>query len=171
MAAHPQQDESTSVVEPGPEPASLAAKNPFPARMTVPDLDGNLAEVELAVVDGVVYAPLLEQLPLTPQVRQYVTQYCAAWSSSVLFTGDLESKWPATPPRRGQIICREAQLHAMLGLAGDEQLTRVAVDHVTGEVRFIVESPRLPPMPYWDGGPPIITLPIAVYYEAREAAR
>ena len=42
---------------------------------------------------------------------------------------------------------------------------RVVVDEVDGSVRFIVESPRLPMQPYWDGGPPPIGLPIAAFYE------
>jgi hypothetical protein len=36
-------------------------------------------------------------------------------------------------------------------------------------VRLLVESPRLPVMPYWDGGPPIITLPVAAHYEPQAA--
>lgn len=166
MAAHPQQDDdptATAVVEPATE--GVAAKNPFPTEMTVPGVDGGPVVVELAVVDGVVYAPRMDELPLDPQIRQYVTQYCAAWSSSMVTTGKLANQWPATPPRRGQLIFREAALHAMLGLAGDERLLRTEVDQVKGEVRFIVESPRLPPMPFWDGGPPIIGLPIAAHYE------
>lgn len=163
MAAHPQQDEN-HVVEPEPEPDSLVAKNPFPTQMTVPGAGGEPVVVELAVVDGVVYAPLLDEAPLDPPMRQYVTQYCAAWSASVVTTGRRE-KWPSTPPRRGQILFREAQLHAMLGLAGDERLLRIDVDQLKGDVRFVVESPRLPAMPYWDGGPPYIGVPVAAFYE------
>ncbi len=161
MPAHPQEDEKTPVVE--PEPEGLA-KNPFPTQVVVPGLDGEQVVVELAVIDGVVYAPRLEEAPIDPGMRQYVTQYCAAWSSSVLTTGKLND-WPATPPRRAQIIFAEPSLHAMLGLVADERLIRVDVDQVNGKVRFLVESPRLPPMPYWDGGPPIITLPVAAHYE------
>lgn len=162
MAAHPQQDDETTSVMQNPD--SLV-KNPFPTQMTVPGPDGKPVTVDLAEVEGVLYAPGLDELPLDPGMRQYVTQYCAAWSSSVVTTGKLESQWPATPPRRGQLIFREASLHAMLGLVGDERLVRMDVDQVKGEVRFVVESPRLPPMPYWDGGPPIITLPVAAHYE------
>jgi hypothetical protein len=75
-----------------------------------------------------------------------------------------------TPPRRGQLVFRESSLHAMLGLAGDERLCRIDVDQLKGEVRFVVESPRLPPMPFWDGGPPVITLPIAGHYEQQAPA-
>ncbi len=175
MAAHPQQDETrsdeavaTAVVE--PEPEGLA-KNPFPAQVVVPGAGGEDVVVELAVVDGVVYAPRLDDAPIDPSMRQYVTQYCAAWSSSVLTTGKLASQWPATAPRRAQLIFREAALHAMLGLAGDERLLRTDVDQVKGEVRFVVESPRLPPMPYWDGGPPVIGLPVAAHYEQQQVAQ
>lgn len=156
-AAHPQLDAA------GPEPAT-APKNPFPTAMTVPDVDGNLTLVDLAVLDGVVYAPALDSLPLAPQVRQYVTQYCAAWSASVLTVGKLNGQAPELP-RRAQLMFRESQLAAMLGLTGDERLIRVVPDDVTCSVRFIVESPRLPPMPLPDGGPPTISLPIAAWYE------
>lgn len=172
MAAHPQQKvDPPAVVEPAPEPDSLAAKNPFPTQMSVPGVDGQQVTVELAVVDGVVYAPRLDDLGLAPDVRQYVTQYCAAWSSSVLTAPRMLTHLPATAPRRAQLLFREPQLHAMLGLAGDERLLRTVVDEVKGEVRFVVESPRLPPMPYWDGGPPIIGLPVSVYYEGSGEAR
>lgn len=166
MAAHPQQEEepeAAAVAEPAAE--GLAGKNPFPTQMVVPGSDGEEVTVELAVAAGTVYAPMLDQLPLDPYARQYVTDYCAAWSSSVLTTGQMVARWPASTPRRAQLIFREPALHAMLGLAGDERLLRVAVDEVKGEVRFVVESPRLPPMPYWDGGPPIVTLPIAAHYD------
>jgi hypothetical protein len=169
MAAHPQQDEKPADAEAEVQPA--AVKNPFPAQMTVPGPDGEDVTVELAVVDGIVYAPGLDELPLDPGVRQYVTQYCAAWTSSVLTTGRIAEQWPSTPPRRAQLVFREASLHAMLGLAGDERLCRIDVDQLKGEVRFVVESPRLPPMPYWDGGPPIITLPVAAHYEPQQVAR
>lgn len=160
MAAHPQQDE---------EPAGEPVKNPFPAAMTVPGLAGTPVVVELAVVDGIVHAPKLDSYPLAPDVQHYVTQYCAVWSSSVVTAEKLESRWPESAPRRAQLVLRESQLHAMLGLAGDERLLRIDVDQVKGEARFVVESPRLPPMPYWDGGPPIVGLPIGAYYEDREA--
>lgn len=167
MAAHPQQDETAPASMPVVEPPAdgLAAKNPFPTEMTVPGPDGEDVTIDLAVVGGVVYAPLIDELNLDPNIRQYVTQYCATWSQSVVTLGRLREAWPDTPPRRGQIIFREASLHAMLGLSGDERLLRIVVDEVKGEVRFVVESPRLPPMPFWDGGPPIITLPIAAHYE------
>jgi hypothetical protein len=169
MAAHPQQDDETPppVVDPVPEPGGLAGKNPFPERMVVPGRDGAEVELELAVVDGVVYAPRLDEYDFDPQIRQYVTNYCAAWSGSTVATGQLEQKtWPATMARRGQVVFRASMLHAMLGLKADEQLLGVDVDHLKNEVRFIVESPRLPGMPYWDGSPPLIGLPIAAYYEA-----
>lgn len=162
MAAHPQQDEHDPVE---PEPEGPAAKNPFPTQVVVPGLGDFTVAVELAVVDGVVYAPHLDDAPIDPQMRQYVTQYCAAWSSSVLTAGKMESQWPATPPRRAQVVLRESTLHALLGLAADERLLRIDVNQVKGEVRLVVESPRLPPMPFWDGGPPIITLPVAAHYE------
>lgn len=152
------------VREPEPAPDEAAAKNPFPPSMTVPHIDGGFITIELAVVDGVVYAPRLDEAPINVGVRQYVLQYCAAWSSSVLVGGKLEQSWPA-PPRRAQIIVPESQLHAMLGLAADERLLRVAYDDVSGGVRFVVESPRLPRQPYWDGGPPVISLPVAAAYE------
>jgi hypothetical protein len=170
LAVQPQQDpepEPTAAAE--PEPEGLAAKNPFPTRMAVPGPDGEDVTIELAVAGGVLYAPLLEELPLDPYVKQYVTQYCAAWSSSVVTTGRLTAQWQ-TPPRRGQLVFRESSLHAMLGLAGDERLCRIDVDQLKGEVRFVVESPRLPPMPFWDGGPPVITLPIAGHYEQQAPA-
>jgi len=147
-----------------------AAKNPFPSSMTVPGLDGQDVAVELAVVDGVVYAPRLDDLPVSAQVRQYVTQFCAAWSSSVLTTGKLEAQGPP-PPRRGQLAFTESQLHAMLGLAADERLVRTVVDELAGTVRFVVESPRLPQQPHWNGGPPLIGLPVAAWYEGSEAPR
>jgi hypothetical protein len=162
-AAHPQPVED----EPAADAGELV-KNPFPASMTVPGPDGKPATVELAVVDGIVYAPMLDHLELTPPVKQYVAQYCAVWSSSVVTDAKLQAQWSATPPRRAQIPFREAQLHAMLGLADDERLVRIDVDQLKGEVRFVVESPRLPPMPYWDGGPPIISVPVAAWYEDRQ---
>jgi hypothetical protein len=147
---------------------SEPARNPFPSTMTVPGPDGEDAVVELAVVDGVVYAPMLDQLPLTPAVRQYVTQYCAAWSASVLTSGKLDAQWPA-PPRRAQLVFQESQLHAMLGLAPDERLVRTVVEELTGAVHFVVESPRLPVPEHRDGQPPYITLPVAAWYEGRQA--
>ena len=89
-AAHPQRDagEPDTAADEKPEPVIPEAQwdaardeplNPFPSKMTVVGLDGGPAEVELRVIDGVVFAPLLDHLPLSPQVRQYVTQYCAAW--------------------------------------------------------------------------------------------
>lgn len=164
MAAHPQHDEKTPpVVE--PESGGLAGENPFPERMTVPGRDGPVV-IELAMVDGTVYAPRLDEYDLDPQIRQYVTNYCTVWSGSAVATGQLEPRWPDTPPRRGQIVFRESTLHAMLGLKADEELLRVDVDQVKNEVRFVVGSPRLPAMPFWHGGPPIIGLPVAAYYEA-----
>jgi hypothetical protein len=162
MPAHPQEEENTPGVEPAPEGL---AKNPFPTQVVVPGVGGEDVAVELAVVDGVVYAPALEDAQIDPGMRQYVINYCAAWSSSVLTTGRLANQWPATPPRRAQIVFTEPALHAMLGLAPDERLIRVDADQVNGRVRFLVESPRLPAMSYWDGGPPIITLPVAAHYE------
>jgi hypothetical protein len=172
MAAHPQQDadEPAGVAEPaevaGPDAGTSAPpKNPFPPTMTVPGFAGADVLVDLAVIEGVVYAPLLDELPVAPQVRQYVTQYCAAWSSSVLTAGKLEQAWPL-PPRRVQVVFSESQLHAMLGLAGDERLHGVVVDHLPGSVRFVVESPRLPPLPAWNVSPPLAGLPVSAWYEA-----
>lgn len=163
-AAHPQRDGDDTDIGDGGDPV----KNPFPSTMTVPGADGADVVVGLAVIDGVVYAPRLDDLPVTPLVRQYVTQYCAAWSSSVLTAGKfLEERWPA-PPRRAQLEFPESQLHAMLGLASDERLVRTVVDAVTGSVRFVVESPRLPAQPYWDCPPLTIGLPVSASYEGRE---
>ncbi len=169
-AAHPQHDEpGPAPAGPEPAPPDGALANPFPEQMTVPGADGRPVTVALAVLDGVVYAPGLDDLPLPPPVRQYVTQYCAAWSSSVLTTGKLATAQEM--PRRAQLVFRESQLHAMLGLAADERIARVVVDDLTSTVRFVVESPRLPAQPAWDGGPPIIGLPIAAWYEGSEAPR
>jgi hypothetical protein len=164
-AAHPQQGEDGSgAAGPDPQAGSLLAKNPFPAQVTVLGVDGHPVDVELAVVDGVVYAPGLDNAPIDPVARQYVTNYCAAWSSSVVADGRLDQAWPE-PPRRAQVLLKESQLHLMLGLKPDERLLRVVVDEVSGCLRFIVESPRLPRQAYWDGGPPVVTLPIAASYE------
>lgn len=162
-AAHPQPE----APEPAPaEPTSVGPKNPFPSSITVPGQNGEDVEVELATVEGVVYAPLLDQLPLAPHIRQYVTQYCAAWSGSQLTTGKIESgTMAATPPRRAEIFFGESQLHAMLGLAADETLVTVDADPVNCQVRFVVDSPRLPRKPWWDVPPLRITLPIAAHYE------
>lgn len=165
-AAHPQPAEPDTGPAPDVEPVALATKNPFPATMTVPGLDGEDVVVELATVEGVVYAPLLDELPLAPNIRQYVTQYCAAWSGSQLTTGKLETgAMAAAPPRRAEVRFGESQLYAMLGLAADETLVTVAVDAVTCEVRFIIDSPRLPRKPWWDAPPLRITLPVAAHYE------
>ncbi len=147
-----------------------SALNPFPTSMTVPGPDGGPITVELEVLDGVVYAPRLNDLGLAPQVHQYVTQYCAAWSSSVLTEGKMDARWPE-PPRRGQLVFRASQLHGMLGLAADEQLVAVLPEKLSGAVRFVVESPRLPRQVAWDVDPPIIGLPVAAWYEGSEAAR
>ena len=169
-AAHPQLADDPAA-EPAPANAEPAtAKNPFPTSMTVPGVNGEDVVVDLAVVDGVVYAPTLDRLFLAPDVRQYVTQYCAAWSSSVVTTQNLAGRL-AELPRRAQLIFRESQLHAMLGLAADERLVRTVTDDVAGTVRFIVESPRLAPMPLPDGGPPVISLPVAAWYEHRRSAQ
>lgn len=165
-AAHPQPDVAT---DPGGEPDRLLAANPFPSQVRVPGLDGEPVVVDLSVVDGVVYAPGLDDYPLTAPMRQYVTQFCATWSQSVLTTARVEQQ-AQERPRRGQLIFEEMQFHAMLGLAADERLLRIDVEQVTGRVRFVVESPRLPQQPYWNGGPPIVTLPIAAYYEDRVTA-
>lgn len=159
-AAHPQR---TDADMPQLED-DVVVKNPFPSAMTVPGLDGDDVVVELVALEGVVYAPRLEDLPLAPHVRQYVTQYCAAWSASVLTAGKLEASWPA-PPRRAQLVFRESQLRAMLGLAADESLITVVSDPVANVVRFVVESPRLPSKERWDCEPPYVPLPIAAYYE------
>ncbi len=148
-----------------PPAEGVAAKNPFPSEMTVPGVDGEPVVVELAVDDGVVYAPRLDEAPLDPEVWQYVTNFCTAWSQSVVTTGRLEQAMAVERPRRGQIVFRESQLVAMLGLRPDERLARIDLDTLKGELRFVVESPRLPPMPYWDGGPPVIGVPVAAYYE------
>ncbi len=179
-AAHPQRDDAEPASASGePPPAGETpttpsdgplAKNPFPPAMTVPGVDGTPVTVQLAVLDGVVYAPGLDDLPLAPQIRQYVTQYCAAWSSSVLTTGKLTEAPPA-PPRRGQLVFDQGQLHAMLGLAGDESLVAVVVDPLTTAVRFVIDSPRLPRKPAWNCEPPRIGLPVAAWYEGSEALR
>lgn len=185
MAAHPQQDEKTDgagqswLAGPGqpddqrltlaPD-AAVMTMNPFPSSMSVPGEDGTPVEVELAVLDGVVFAPTVDSLPLAPHVRQYVAQYCAAWSSSVVTTGKLAQHWPA-PPRRAQIVFRESQMRAMLGLADDEHLVAVVVDPLSTTVRFVVDSPRLPPKPYWDVEPLVITLPVAAHYEQSAVAQ
>ncbi len=155
-AAHPQLTE--------PESAPAPVKNPFPERMHVPGLDGETVTIELAVVDGVVYAPGLDQAAVSPPVRQYVTQYCAAWSSSVVTAEKLEASWPE-PPRRARVVFGESQLHVMLGLAPDERLLRVIVNPEDERVEFVVESPRLPRQVAWDTQPPFVTLPIAAFYE------
>lgn len=165
MAAHPQQDEEAGPDAAADPPSGGGVKNPFPSEMTVPVRGGEPVTIDLAVAEGVVYAPMLDQLPLDPDIKQYVISYCAAWTSSVLTMDRVENQWPATRPRRGQIVFRESALHAMLGLKADERVMRLDVDQVKGELRVVVESPRLPPMPFWDGGPPIITVPIAAYYE------
>lgn len=163
-AAHPQHDDDAGPAgEQDPE-TGVVVKNPFPPTMTVPGLDGDDVVVELTSVEGVVYAPRLDDLPIAAPVRQYVTQYCAAWSSSVLTTGKLDTMWP-DPPRRAQVAFTESQLRAMLGLADDESLITVVADPVTMVVRFIVESPRLPRKPYWDVESLTVSLPIAAFYE------
>jgi hypothetical protein len=164
-AAHPQPAE-TPAPDAGAEPVDAVGKNPFPTSMSVPGLAGQTVDVDLATLDGVVYAPHLDDLPLAPHIRQYVTQYCAAWSQSVLTVGKLESgSMAAAPPRRAQVVFGERQLHAMLGLAADETLVAVVVDSMSTAVRFVVESPRLPRKPYWDVEPLAVTLPIAAHYE------
>lgn len=172
-AAHPQPADAAAAGVPDPDPGPPGGgpmvNNPFPSTMTVPGVGGQEVVVDLAVDAGVVYAPHLDQLPIDAYVRQYITQYCAAWSSSVVTTGKLEP-WPP-PPRRAQIVFQESQLHAMLGLAPDERLVRIAVDDLTGTLRLVVDSPRLSKQPYWEGGPPTITLPVSAWYEGREAPR
>lgn len=164
MAAHPQREQEPAA------PENVLAKNPFPSQMTVPGVDGDTTVVvDLAVVDGTVYAPMLEQLPVSAAVRQYVTEFCAAWSMSNVTTARLTPS-PAERPRRAQVVFDESSFHMMLGLAPDEKLVRIDVDQVSGRVRFIVESPRLPQQPYWNGGPPIVTLPIAAHYEPQVQA-
>lgn len=163
-AAHPQHDEADTGAA-GDD--MVVVKNPFPPTMTVPGLDGEDVTVELVAVDGVVYAPRLDDLPIAPHVRQYVTQYCAAWSSSVLTLGKLESTWPE-PPRRAQVVFEESQLRAMLGLATDEVLIAVVADPVLNVVRFVVESPRLPRKHAWNVEPICVRLPIAAYYEGAD---
>jgi hypothetical protein len=184
-AAHPQQDEKKAGGEPswlaGPGlpddqriklaadavPVDLLEENPFPPSMTVPGLNGKPVTVDLDVLDGVLYAPGLDDLELAPHVRQYVTQFCAVWSQSILTVGKLADSWPA-PPRRAQILFGESQLHAMLGLAPDERLTQVIVDQATNAIRFFVESPRLPMMMSWNMEPPYAGLPLAAHYEVRQ---
>lgn len=165
-AAHPQPTEPASE-QASTEPPDVAAKNPFPTSMTVPDAGGQDLTVDLAVVDGVVYAPELDDLPLEPHVRHYVNQFCAAWSQTVLTGAKLAAAaWPA-PPRRAQIVFGEDQIRAMLGLAPDESVVATVVNPLDGVLRFVVESPRLPPKPFWNVEPLQITLPIAAHYEAR----
>ncbi len=159
MAAHPQQQDQ---VPAGGE--TVTVDNPFPRQIVVPGPGGELVEVKLDVAGGVVYAPGIDEMDLAPPVRQYVTQYCDAWTMSAAATGVVDTRWPG-PPRRAQVVLAESQLHLMLGLAADERLVRIVVDELENRVRFVVESPRLPVPPYWDGGPPIIRLPIAANYE------
>lgn len=148
----------------------IVKSNPFPPAMTVPGRDGEPVTVELDAIDGVVFAPALDSLDLDPHIRQYVTQYCAAWSSSVLTTGKLQASYPfMDPPRRGQLIFTETQLHAMLGLGSDESLVSIIVDPVQMLLRFVVDSPRLAPK-QWSCEPPIIGLPISAWYEGRQGA-
>ena len=170
-AAHPQRDDAgrAGVVEPE-QPVSAGVKNPFPSTMTVPDVSGEAITVELVVLEGVLYAPLIDELPITPPVRQYITQYCAAWSTSVLTVGKLDDSWPE-PPRRAQIVFHESQLHTMLGLAADERLVRAVVGELAGTVQFVVESPRLPAMPTWNAVPLTIGLPVAAWYEVPGVSR
>lgn len=170
QAAHPQRDDEPADTAAGSEPGGAVVKNPFPSAMTVPGEDGQDLVVELSVVDGVVYAPGLDDLPIGPFLRYYVTQYCAAWSLSVLTVGKIEAGSPE-PPRRVQVVFSESQLHAMLGLAGDERLVRTVVDQLTGAVHFVVESPRLPPQPFRDMEPLNVNLPIAALYEAPVCAQ
>ncbi len=161
-AAHPQ----PSVPDDPEQGDGLAAvKNPFPQQMVVPGHDGSDVVVELAVVDGVVYAPGLDDYPISYGVRAYVTQYCAAWSSSVVTADRLEHQWPE-PPRRARVVFNEAQLHTMLGLAADERLLRAYFDEDSASLTFVVESPRLPRLESWGYGPPYVRLPIAAAYEA-----
>lgn len=174
-AAHPQHDAAGTAGGEEPnvlphEAGETTVQNPFPKTVTVPDESGTPVEVELVVLDGVVYAPLLDQLPLSPGVRQYITQYCAAWSSSVLTLGKVQSGYPA-PPRRAQLVFAESQIHAMLGLAHDETVVAVVVDPMSGTVQFVVDSPRLPRKSGWDSAPPQITLPIAAWYERPETGQ
>lgn len=168
-AAHPQRT-AVSDEKPRPvdEPAAggqLTDRNPFPTHITAVGTGGEPVRVELTMLEGVMFAPHLDTLPLSPEVRQYVTQFCAMWSGSVLTTGKVRTEYP-TPPRRGQLRFTESQLHAMLGLADDESLVAVVVDPLTSSVRFVVESPRLAPKE-WNSEPPGIGLPISAWYEGR----
>lgn len=162
MAAHPQQEDVAG-------PVKAMAKNPFPTQMTVPGPDGKDVGIDLAVVAGTLYAPNLDNYELDPDIRQYVTAYCASWSGSVM-TAEKIQRQVQERPRRVQVVMEESQLHAMLGLAADERLLRVVADQLTGSLRFIVESPRLPQQPYWNGDPPYARLPIAACYENPAAA-
>lgn len=142
----------------------VAGKNPFPTQMTVPGLDGEPVTVDLASVEDLLYAPGLDTLPIAPHVRHYVTQYCAAWSASVLSTEKLNSSWPA-PPRRALVPFGEDQIHAMLGLAADESVVGAVYDQITGTLTFVVDSPRLPAKPMWNTPPLAISLPVSASYE------
>lgn len=176
-AAHPQRSagdgepmdstaESAAASQAPGAPFDVLASNPFPPAVTVPGRDGPV-EVRLERLDGVVYAPDLLSLPLDPHIRQYVTQFCAVWSQSVLTVpGKVRYGFPE-PPRTAQIVLGEAQMHAMLGLADDESLVGVVVDPLTTQVRFVVQSPRLAPKPEWGVEPPIVQLPLAASYEGR----
>lgn len=146
----------------------LLKENAFPTLMMVPGRDGTPVEVKLSVLDGVVYAAALDSLPLDPRVRQYVLQFCAAWSQSWLTTGKIQASWPLLdPPRRAQLVFTESQLHAMLGLGGDEAIAAVVVDPLSSTVRFVVDSPRLAPK-QWNTEPPVIGLPVSAWYEGRQ---
>lgn len=177
-AAHPQRsagDGEPTDIPPesaaGPasgEPFDVLAGNPFPPVVTVPGQDGQPVQVRLERLDEVVYAPDLDSLPLDPHIRQYVTQFCAAWSQSWLTVpGKVRRGFPE-PPRTAQIVLGEAQIHAMLGLADDERVRAVVVDPLTTQVRFVVESPRLAPKYDWGVEPPVVQLPLAAAYEGRQ---
>lgn len=161
-SAHPQPADAELA---GAEPVGEVAKNPFPAQMMVPGLDGESVAVDLASVDGVLYAPGLDSLPIAPHVRHYVTQYCASWSGSVLTPEKLHGSWPM-PPRRAAVPFREDQIHAMLGLAADESVVGAVYDQLTGGLTFIVDSPRLPAKQMWNVEPLAISLPVSVNYES-----
>lgn len=173
-AAHPQRRRAVDpepaaepTAEPTAEPAAVdeLTSNPFPRHMMAMGIDGKPVRVELAMLEGVLFAPELDRLPLSPQVRQYVTQFCAMWSGSVLTSSKVRTQFPPSP-RRGQLMFEASQLHAMLGLTDDESLVAVVVDPLTSSVRFIVESPRLAPKE-WNCEPPVIGLPISAWYEGR----
>lgn len=81
------------------------------------------------------------------------------------------------PPRRAVIRLSESQIKDALGLQDDESVRALVYDPGRGDVKVVVESPRLPPVgfhhsqgftPSFDTEPPYISLPISDHYEERQ---